>query len=51
MPEIEFKTMIIKIVAGLGKSIKDTRESLTIEIKELKSNGVKIINAITERQS
>ena len=33
---LEFRIMIIKIVAGLKKSIEDTRESLSQEIKELK---------------
>ena len=47
--KVEFK-MIMKILAGLEKSIEDTRESLTIEIKELKSNQAKIKNAITEMQ-
>ena len=36
MSDLEFKTMIIKIQAGFEKSIEDTRESLTVEIKELK---------------
>ena len=60
MFEIEFKTLIIKkqtntliirILAGLEKSMKDTRESLSAEIKELKSSGAEIKNAITEMQS
>ena len=34
--------MIIKIPAGLEKTIEDTREFLTVETKELKSNQVKI---------
>ena len=37
MSERELK-MIVRILAGLEKSIEDTRESLTIEIKELKSS-------------
>ena len=49
-PELEFKIMIIKILAGLVKSIEDTRESLSGEIKELKSNQVKIKKAINEMQ-
>ena len=40
--------MIIRILAGLEKSIEDTRESLPPEIKELKSNEAEIKNAITE---
>ena len=42
--------MIIKIQAGLEESIEDTRESLSWEIKELKSNQVKIRNTINEMQ-
>lgn len=37
MPDLEFKTTIIKILAGLVKSTEDTRESLTREIKDLKN--------------
>ena len=32
MPESEFKTTIIRILAGVDKSIEDTKESLTTEI-------------------
>ena len=42
--------MIIKILSGLEKSIEDTRESLSGEIKELKSNQVEIKKAINEKQ-
>jgi len=42
MLELEFKRTIIKKLAGLEKCIEDTRESLTGEIKELKSNQVEI---------
>ena len=38
MSELEFKIMTIKILAGLEKSIENTRESLSRELKELKSN-------------
>ena len=48
MSELKSKTTIIRILAGLEKSIEDTRESLTTEIKELKSSQAKIKNAITE---
>lgn len=48
MPEPEFKTTIVRILAGLDKSINNTRESLTTEIKNLKTSLVKIKNAITE---
>ena len=37
MMELDFKITIIKILAGLEKSTEDTRESLSGEIKELKS--------------
>lgn len=36
--EIDFRIMITKKLAGLGKSMEDTRESLSREMKELKSN-------------
>ena len=42
MSELEFKTTIIKILVGLEKSIDDTREPLTVEIKEPNSNQAKI---------
>jgi len=42
MSELDFRMTIIKILAGLEKSIEDTRESLSGEMKELKSNQVKI---------
>ena len=38
MSDLEFRITIMKTLAGLEKSIKDTRESLSAEIKELKSN-------------
>ena len=50
MSELEFRITIIKILAGLEKSIEDTRESLSGEIKELKSNQGKIRKAINEMQ-
>ena len=33
MPEAEFKTTIIRILAELEKSIEDTRKTLTTDIK------------------
>ena len=42
MAEPEFKTAIIRILAGFEKSIQDTRESLTAEIKELKTSQAEI---------
>ena len=34
--EQEFRTTVIRLLTGLEKSIEDTREYLTAEIKELK---------------
>uniref|UniRef100_A0A452VDF0 ubiquitinyl hydrolase 1 n=2 Tax=Ursus TaxID=9639 RepID=A0A452VDF0_URSMA len=51
MSELEFRITIIKILAGLKKSIEDSRESLSGEIKELKSNQVEIKKAINGMQS
>ena len=51
MSELEFRMMIIKMLAGLAKSIEDTRESLSGEIEELKSNKVEIKKAINDEQS
>jgi len=48
MPDPEFKTTILRILAGLEKSIEDTRDSLTTEIKDLKTSQAKIKNARTE---
>ena len=46
MLELEHRITIIKILPGLEKSIEDNRESFSGEIKELKSNQVKIKKAI-----
>ena len=48
MSELEFRITIIKLLAGLEKSIKDTRESLSAEMR---SNQAEIKNALTEMQS
>ena len=42
MPDPEFKTTIIRILSGLEKSIEDSRESLTTEIKHLKTSQAEI---------
>ena len=42
MSDLEFRTTIIKILAGLEQSTEVTRKSLSREIKELKSNQVEI---------
>ena len=47
--EIEFKTIIIRILTGLENSIEGTRESLTTKLKELR-NRPKIKNAVTDKQ-
>ena len=47
----EFKTVIIRIIAGLEKSIGDTRKSLKAEIKELKTSQAEIRNAINKMQN
>ena len=48
MSILEFKTMIIRILAG--KNMEDTRESLTVEIIELKFGQAEIKNIINEMQ-
>ena len=47
MSELEFRITITRILVGLEKSIEDTGESLSGEIK---SNQVEIKNAINEVQ-
>ena len=42
MPGPEFKTTIIRILVGPEKSIDDPRESLTTEIKDLKTSQAEI---------
>ena len=42
MPELEFNTMIIRILVGLKENIEDTRESISTEIEELKSSQAEI---------
>ena len=49
MSELEFRILIIKKLAKLEKSIEDTRESLSGEIKELKSNQVEIKKKVLMR--
>ena len=51
MPDPEFKTTIIRILAGLEKSIEDIREFLITEIKDIKASQAKIKNAISEIQN
>jgi len=40
-----------RILAGLERSIEDTRETLAEEIKDLKTSQAKIRNAITDMQN
>jgi len=40
MSDLEFRIMILNILAGLEKSMEDIKETLSGEIKELKSNQV-----------
>lgn len=42
MSEPEFKTTIMRILAGLEKSKEDTKESRNAEIKDLKTSHAKI---------
>ena len=51
MSELKFKTTIIRILAGVEKSMEDNRESLSAEVKELKPSQAEIKNSITEMQS
>ena len=48
MLETEFKTTIIRILAELEKSIKETRDTLITEIKDLKTNQATIKNPVTK---
>ena len=41
MSEPEFKTIIIRILAGFVKGIEDARKSLTTETKDLKTSQLK----------
>ena len=36
--EQEFRIIVIKVIAGLGKSIENIRESIATEIKGLRSS-------------
>ena len=48
MPDSEFQATIIRIQPVVEKSIENTRESITPEIKLLKTNQAKMKNAITK---
>ena len=47
----EFRIIVIKLIAGLENSIKDSRESLATEIKLLRNSQEKLKNAINELQN
>ena len=49
--EKEFRVIVIKLIAGLDKSIEDSRESIAIEIKGLKNSHEELKNAINEGQN
>ena len=51
MSEPEFKTVIMRKLAGFEISTEDTTESFTVEIKQLKTSQAEIKNAITKMQS
>ena len=46
--ESEFRIIVIKSIAALENSIKDSRESLPTEIKGLRNSQEKLNNAINE---
>ena len=51
MPDPKSKAGIIEILAELEKSIEDTRESLSTEIKALKTSQAEVKNTITKIQN
>ena len=46
--EQEFRIIVIKLIAGLEKSIEDSRESIATEIKGLRNSHEELKNAINE---
>ena len=46
--EQEFRMIVIKLMAGLEKSIEDSRESLATEIKGLRNSHEELKNALNE---
>ena len=44
--ENKFNTIVIKLIAGLEKSIEDSRESITTEIKGLRNSQEELKNDI-----
>ena len=49
--ENEFKIIAIKLIAGLEKSIEDSRESIATEIKGLRNSHEELKNAINKVQN
>ena len=49
--EQEFRIIVIKLIAGLEKSIEDSRESIATEIKGLRNSREELKNAINEVQN
>ena len=49
--ENEFKIIVIKLITGFKKSIKDSRESIATEIKGLRNSQEELKNAINEVQN
>ena len=51
LTEQEFRIIVIRLIAGLEKSIEDRRESIATEIKELKNSHDKLKNVVNEVQN
>ena len=47
----EFRLIVIKLIAGLEKTIEDSRETITTEIKGLRNSHGEPKNAINELQN
>ena len=49
--EQEFRIIVIKLIAGLEKSVEDSRESIATEIKGLRNSQEELQNATNEVQN
>ena len=49
--EQEFRRIVIRLIAGLEKSIEDSRESIVAEIKEQKHSHDEFTNVVNEVQN
>ena len=49
--ESKFRIIVIKLIAGLEKSIKESRESLATEIKGLRNSQEELKTALNEMQN